>query len=143
VDGVFVHGDLESLGQANVTFADKFRLTGFSTRPTAAGLEVSYRWRCLRRPDREYWCFTHIVDGQGKVIGYLDHRILNGDPSMSAFKEGDVAIERVLFRSTEILPGEKYHFRLGLFNRESGERLPIPSSNFPLTDDKTAAIAPQ
>ena len=138
--GTFLRAGIETIPKCNVTFTGKLQLTGLSIQRTLEGLEVKYRWLCLRPVDRDYWCFTHIVDPRGNVAGYLDHPILNGEPSTTMWKGGDVAIEKLLFRSPELQSGESYHLRLGLFDRDSGERLPITKSDFPLTDNQTAAI---
>jgi len=74
------------------------------------------------------------------VAGYLDHPILNGDPPTSRWKEGDTAIEKRSFRFSGTQKGESYRLRLGVFDRASGERLPITASDFPLADDRTAAV---
>jgi hypothetical protein len=101
---------------------------------------VKYRWLCLKPVDRDYWCFTHVIDPRGNIAGYLDHSILNGEPPTSMWREGDVAIKILMFRSSGIQNGESYRLRLGLFDRESGERLLISTTDFPLTDNQTAAI---
>jgi hypothetical protein len=138
--GAFVPAGLDSVTDCNVTFGGKLRLTGLSLRRTPQGIDVTYRWRCLKPLDRNYWCFTHIVDGKGAVAGYLDHPILNGDPPTSRWKEGDTAIEKRSFRFSGTQKGESYRLRLGVFDRASGERLPITASDFPLADDRTAAV---
>jgi hypothetical protein len=139
--GSFTRAGADQIADCDVTFAGKLQLTGLSLQHTAEGLEVKYRWRCLRPVDRNYWCFTHILDERDSVVGYLDHAILNGDPPMPAWKVGDVAMEQVVFRIPGTPRSEHYRLRLGLFHKESGERLPISSSTFPLTDNGTAAIA--
>jgi hypothetical protein len=70
----------------------------------------------------------------------LDHQILNSDPPTSRWREGDTAIEKLSFRFTGTQKGESYHLRLGVFDRASGERLPITASDFPLTDTGTATV---
>jgi hypothetical protein len=140
LSGGFLPAGLDSIPDCNVTFAGKLQLTGLSLNRTAAGLEVKYRWRCLKPVDRDYWCFTHVVDARGNIAGYLDHQILASDPPTSNWKEGDAAVERLLFR----LPanqGAAYHLRLGVFDRATGERLPISASPLPLTDNGTAALS--
>lgn len=136
----FVRAGIEAIPKCNVTFAGKLQLTGLSIQHTSEGLEVKYRWLCLKPVDRDYWCFTHVIDPRGNIAGYLDHRILNGEPPTSMWREGDVAIEILMFRSSGIQKGESYRLRLGLFDRESGERLLISRTDFPLTDNQTAAI---
>ena len=136
--GSFINAGTDRVADCDVTFDGKLQLTGLSLQHTGEGIEVKYRWRCLKPVDREYWCFTHILDERDKIAGYLDHRILNGDPPMQAWKAGDVVLERLVFR----IPRQgQYRLRLGLFHKGSGERLPISGSTFPLTDDRTAAIS--
>ena len=138
--GAFLSAGSDSIPDCNVTFDGKLQLTGLSCRRTPEGLEVKYRWRCLQPVGRDYWCFTHILDRQGAVAGYLDHQILNGEPATSLWKPGDTAIERLIFRMPEARTGDPYRLRLGLFHRKSGDRLPITASGFPVADQGTAAI---
>jgi len=140
--GAFIPPGLDRLDECSVTFEGKLELSGLSMRRTAEGIEVQYRWRCLKPVPRNYWCFTHILDERGNVVGYLDHPIMKGDPPTSRWPAGSVAIERVLFPlSVGQLPGA-YRLRLGLFHKESGERLPVTASSFPLADSNTAAVTP-
>lgn len=139
-NGAFLPAGINDVPDCHVTFDGKLELSGLSVLRTAEGMEVKYRWRCLKPVNRDYWCFTHIVDQQGKIVGYLDHPLLNGEPPTSLWKEGDIAIERLLFRLPAARKSETYHLRLGLFHRASGERLPITAGGFPLTDGNTAAV---
>ena len=138
--GAFLAAGMDRIADCNVTFDGKLQLTGLSVQRTPEGIEVKYRWRCLKQVDRAYWCFTHILDRKGAVAGYLDHQILNGEPPTSLWREGDAAIEKLSFRFTGAQKGEPYRLRLGVFDRASGERLPITASDFPLTDNRTAAM---
>ena len=70
-NGAFVSAGLNPIADCDVTFAGKLQLTGLSAQLTAAGLEVKYRWRCLKPVDLEYWCFTHFLDARGNLAGYL------------------------------------------------------------------------
>lgn len=137
--GAFVSAGLDSFPDCNVTFAGKLQLTGLALDRTAEGLEVKYRWRCLKTVDRDYWCFTHIVDTKGAIVGYLDHQILSGEPPTSQWKDGDTAVERLIFPLSANKNAAPYHLRLGLFDRATGERLPISTSTFRVTDKGTAA----
>jgi hypothetical protein len=139
--GAFPSAPLDDIPSCNVTFAGKLQLAGLSLRHTEEGLELKLRWRSLKPVDRDYWCFAHILDQSGKVAGYLDHQILNGDAPTRMWKPGDTAMERLLFRPPELRNMGTYRLRLGMFDRASGDRLPIASSDFPLTDQGTAALA--
>jgi hypothetical protein len=132
--------EMDRVTECSVALADKLALTGLSIERRAGNLEVTYRWKCLRPVDRDYWCFTHVVDSHDHVAGYLDHALLNAQPAVSMWKAGDIAIEKLRFRLPEGAERETYHLRLGLFNRESGERLQITSSNFPIADGQTSIL---
>jgi len=138
--GAFLSTALDGIPSCNITFGGKLQLAGLSLLHTNEGLEVKLRWRSLKPVDRDYWCFVHVLDPNGKIVGYLDHQILNGDPPTRMWKVGDTAMERLLFRRHALGSKEIYQLRLGLFDRASGERLPISSSDFPLTDRDTAAL---
>ena len=96
------------------------------------------RWRSLQPVDRDYWCFTHVIDSGGKIAGYLDHQILDGEPPTSQLRQGDTGMESLLFRAFQ--SGTLYRLKLGVFDRATGKRLKITASSFPVTDDGTAAI---
>jgi hypothetical protein len=136
----FIEAGLDKFSECNVNFEGKIQLTGLSLHRTAEILEVGYRWRCLKPVDRDYWCFTHILNARGSIAGYLDHQILGGEPATTLWEPGDVAIERLTFRIPQASEAGVYRLRLGLFYPPSQERLAISASDFPLTDRQTAAV---
>lgn len=138
--GIFLPAGSQTIPDGEVDFGGVFEISGIAFRQTDGAVEVKYRWRCLRPTDREYWCFTHIVDEEDKVAGYLDHRILNGNPSMATWKAGDMAIEDLHLHSPEIRAEKSYRLKVGLYDRTSGKRLTIATSGFPVTDGGTAAV---
>jgi 4-amino-4-deoxy-L-arabinose transferase-like glycosyltransferase len=119
----------EELPTCKVTFADQLQLIGISASRIALGIEVKYKWLRLKPLDRDYWCFTHVVDAKGNVVGYLDHRL------------NDAAIETRVFRLPDGDSGT-YELRVGIYHPQSGDRLPITESMFPLTQKNTAAVIP-
>jgi hypothetical protein len=138
--GAFLPNGIERVTDCNVTFDGKLQLSGLSMKRTTEGLEVSYRWRCLKPVGRPYWCFTHILAENGAVTGYLDHEILNGQPPTSLWQTQDTGIEKLVYRSAGLPKSGSIQLRLGVFERDSGERLPITASGFPLSERGTAAL---
>jgi hypothetical protein len=135
--GAFLSAGLQDIPSCRVTFGSQMQLTGIAVSRSSEGLRVKYRWRCLAPMNRDYWCFTHVVDGSGRVIGYLDHRFLNGDPPTSLWKPGDVALEEFVFPVSQADPSE---LRVGVYHRESGDRLPVNEGTFPVIQGRTAAV---
>jgi hypothetical protein len=137
--GAFLTAGLDNMPPGcSVKFADELLLTGIGVTQTSTGIEVKYRWKCLKPMNRDYWCFTQVLNRQGKIIGYLDHLILGGDPPTRLWSPGDAAIER----REATLPEAAYELRVGVFHRESGDRRPITESSFPLMQERTAVIVP-
>jgi hypothetical protein len=138
----FVRGSAaEELPESDATFGGLIRLSGVALRAFDGKLEVKYRWQCLRTPDREYWCFTHILDEHNRVIGFLDHPILDGNPSMQSWLPGDEAIEHRRLRSGAIQANRRYALRVGVFHKPSGESLRVTSCHrFAIVDDGAAIV---
>jgi 4-amino-4-deoxy-L-arabinose transferase-like glycosyltransferase len=126
-----------------VNFSNLIKLTGLSFVIEKQWLKVSYRWRCIGKLDEDLFCFTHILDNQGRVLGFLDHAIL-GEPVME-WEEGAGAREILRYRLPEGV--NHVQLRLGLFRRSSGERLRIQEAcSFDgttvfVTDEGTAVVA--
>jgi hypothetical protein len=130
---------IDRVPPCNVTFGGKLQLAGIGLSRIKQGLEVKYRWRCLARMDRDYWCFTHVVNREGKVIAYLDHQLLQGDPPSHLWNPGDSAPERLVF---PLRDGDSsaYDLRIGVYYPASGERLAIGESTLPLIQERTAVL---
>ncbi|HYV61860.1 MAG TPA: glycosyltransferase family 39 protein [Bryobacteraceae bacterium] len=141
--GAFLEAGMDQIPDAQVTFAGQLQLSGISARRTQEGLEVQYRWRCLRRMSRDYWCFTHVLDAGGTILRYLDHALLDGEPPATLWREGDVAIERLVLPLPPGPAGD-LRLRIGVYHRgssgESGERLAVSESSLPLTEERTAVL---
>jgi 4-amino-4-deoxy-L-arabinose transferase-like glycosyltransferase len=130
------------LPAVNVTFGNVIRLTGLAFGIENQWLKVIYRWRSLSKLDQELLCFTHVLDDQRKVVGFLDHAIL-GDANLVK-AQGWAANESLRYRLPE--GTGRVHLRLGLFLKASGERLTIQESSaaetmLTLTDRGTAVVA--
>lgn len=142
----FIPFGVEQNSNCEVNFDSQIALTGLSIEQTQTVVRVKYRWLCLEPPDREYWCFTHLVDGQNKKVGFLDHPILGGEPPMRTWKKGDVAIEEVQFPIAPSQSQKRLRLLIGLYHVPSGQRLTIRSffvsgtSHASLADDHTALL---
>ena len=145
-NGAFISAGVEQPAEFSINLGEMIELTGLSVTRMADILDVRYRWRCLRPPDREYWCFTHILDPEGKVIGQLDHRLLDGDPSLRSWRPGDGALEELRFHIPPESSARHLLLRLGLYDPASGIRLRIAApqglaaSRFSLEDEATALL---
>jgi hypothetical protein len=143
----YLNSGLEQPADLEIPFGKMLSLTGLSASRVGDVLDVKYRWRCLKRPDREYKCFTHVLDSEGKVVGQLDHYVLDGEPAMRSWIPGDDAVEEMRFRIPEESSRKALRLRVGLFDPVSGERLRPeiqPSRALPrfsVADEGTALVS--
>jgi hypothetical protein len=106
-------------------------------------LKVSYTWSSTKKVDPDFFCFTHILDDQGRVLGYLDHSIPE-EPVMG-WKEAWGAREILRYCLPEGISQVK--LQLGVFRRFSGERLRVQEARslqgitLSVTDEGTAILA--
>ena len=129
------------LPDCSVRFGDGIELTGLSLQRVPGGIEASYRWHSWKRIPRNYWSFGHILDAQGRVLAYLDHAILPQTPT-SRWEVGEGAIEKFVVGISANGTAVPRAVRLGVFDRQSGDRMPILFSTFPLADAATSTVVP-
>jgi hypothetical protein len=148
IEGLFFDAaDVDSGGverpACTVNFGNQMKLTGLSFVIEKQWLKVSYSWRCIGKPDQDLFCFTHILDNQARVLGFLDHAIL-GERVM-AWEVGMGAREILRHRLPEGV--NQVQLRLGLFRKSSGERLRVQEARgtegtrLSVTDQGTAVLA--
>jgi hypothetical protein len=130
----------------SIGFGGELELTSLLRADTPGRIVVKYGWRCLRAPERDYWCFTHLVDGQGKPVGFLDHELLEGDPPARTWRPGATAAEQRVYRLPPGVDPRGLRLRLGLYDPGSGRRLRVEplsgpaATRFAITDDGTAVL---
>jgi 4-amino-4-deoxy-L-arabinose transferase-like glycosyltransferase len=145
---VFLAARLEQAEEFAIDLGGTMALTGLSLRRTPDSVIVKCRWRCLKRPDRDYWCFTHVLDSSGRIISQLDHPILGGTPPLQSWNAGDAGIEETHLRLPAEFSGATLRLRIGLYDPPTGDRLRfelpqgLAASRFTPADHSTALIAP-
>jgi hypothetical protein len=132
---------LDAPPDCSVRFGDGIELTGLSLQLVPGGIEARYRWRSWSRIPQDYWSFGHVLDAQGNVLEFLDHPILP-KTSTSRWEVGDIAIEKLVLHISASGSAVPRAVRIGVFDRRSGDRVPILSSTFPLADAATSTVVP-
>ncbi len=142
IDGYLFDSAVE-VPTCEVNFSNLMKLTGLAFTIEKQWLKVSYRWRCIGKLDDDLFCFTHVLDDQGRVLGFLDHAIL-GEPVMG-WREGLSGCEILRYRLPESV--NQVQLRLGLFRKAPGERVRIQEAHglegptLAITDEGTAILA--
>jgi hypothetical protein len=101
---------------------DAYRLEGF--RPGTLAHVVLW-WRALRRPERNYTVFVHLLDAQGEMIKQFDKLPLSDFYPMQAWPLGVVQRDDYPLYVRESAPLEGAWLAIGLYDRQTGDRLPV------------------
>ncbi len=147
IDGTFVRNAPRTDEKFAIGFGGILALTNISTVISPAETTVSFRWRSIRTPDRDYWCFTVLLDRDGKVIAQHDHRLLGGEPPLASWQAGDAGDEEIHLALPAGKSMEGLRVRFGLYDPPSGDRLKIDSlqnaaaKRFTVMDSGTALVA--
>ena len=95
--------------------------------PTGVALPVELRWQAETSPAEDYHVFVHLVNSEGQVVAQSD-----GQPAMwtrptSGWQAGEFITDRHGLWLPPDLPAGGYQLRLGLYEPDSGQRLPLAS----------------
>jgi hypothetical protein len=120
----FVPPNLDIPEEFAIKFGGILELTGLSILPSGDALEVRYRWRSRGLDETDYWCFTHVVDPQGNILGQLDHRLLDGSPPLRSWLSGGSALEQLRLPIRQALL-QSARLKVGIYDPVSGQRLSI------------------
>jgi 4-amino-4-deoxy-L-arabinose transferase-like glycosyltransferase len=141
--------------QTDIAFDDMLRLRAYSidtpkdtpkdtaknTAKDLTAVSVTLYWQALRTPDFDYSCFVHLVDQTGQVVAQQD-QAPGGDAGFppSVWWNGDlVADTHRISLPAGLSPGD-YRLRVGLYNWQTGQQLPIVA---PETPGSTSTILDQ
>ena len=105
-----------------------YRLVDVS--PGSRGQVVLW-WRTLRRPDRDYSAFVHLLDGQGNKVTQYDKLPLSDFYPMRAWPEN---VDQRDSYPLKIPADADFHgawLAIGLYDARSGQRLPVVQDGMP------------
>jgi hypothetical protein len=114
---------------AAITFADGLRLTCYQLTPQA----LTLHWQADDTPQQDYTLFIQLWQADAQVAGF-DGPPLNGDLPTSLWRAG-YHLSDVHALATTTLPAGDYRVLVGLYQAQSGERLPaFDAAGTPLPD---------
>jgi hypothetical protein len=79
------------------------------------------------------------VDFRDQMLGSLDHEILRGSPPVHHWQPGDEGYE-ARYLALPAAEARDARVHIGLFHPDTGLRVPLWVSTYPLKDDFTAAV---
>ena len=120
--------------KTQIIFGDVIELAGYKIKEKKNDSQVvlTLYWRARQKPDFDYSAFVHLVDGTGRLVAQDDHgpgMQLHYQPT--AWWPGDIVVDdHMITLPGQLAPGA-YHFRIGVYNWITGERMPILPENQP------------
>ncbi|MCC6457534.1 MAG: hypothetical protein IT328_21435 [Caldilineaceae bacterium] len=136
--GYVTVGEVE--GKPVHTFSDpaqldgKVALVGMTPAPEQASSLVASRgetlnielfWQALAEMDRDYTGFVHVLDADGQLVAQDDHPPRNGFLPTSIWRDGLVVSDGYTILVPQDAPPGKYSLVAGMYDLESGARLPV------------------
>ncbi|MBN1220941.1 MAG: hypothetical protein JXM69_18610 [Anaerolineae bacterium] len=122
-----------SIPLTNVQFGDCIALlgldvgTGLSDAPLQRGQNLNYKlyWQALAPIAKDYVVFTHLLDTESNIQAQQDNPPQQGRYPTSWWDTGEIVIDSYnLSLPPNLAPGW-YTLRLGLYEAEIGQRLPL------------------
>jgi hypothetical protein len=124
----------------NISFGDQINLLGFNLTddngdPISTGDILTNRksktqnlkliWQTSAIPPADYTVFVHLVDPDGNLIAQADSPPAKGAYPTSLWDPGEIIVDEHEIRD---LPPGHYTLQVGLYQPDTGERLPVTGS---------------
>ncbi|MFN2161820.1 MAG: hypothetical protein ACK2UN_07095, partial [Candidatus Promineifilaceae bacterium] len=105
-------------------FGDGIKLAGTDLAVDDAVNLILY-WQSLAPVSEDYDVFVHLLDASGAPVAQNDRQPLSGLAATSVWRPGDLIRDPVTLPLPEDLAAGEYTILLGMYLRETGERLPV------------------
>ena len=104
------------------------RLKGYGmtaeTKPGGSIL-LSLRWQSIRHVEFNYQVFVHLLNEQGNKIEQRDGQPVQWMRPVSTWQPGEEIVDHYGLLVPDDLPPGDYHVAVGMYDPNSGQRLPI------------------
>jgi mannosyltransferase len=122
----------------DVELGDEIALLAYSLAHSqvAAGdvLQLTLFWQAAGEIGERYKVFTHILDGRSFIVGQRDAEPVGGGRPTTTWDTGEIIADNY---GVPVLPGTppgEHQLEIGMYNLETGERLPVSGDAEPLGD---------
>ena len=121
------------------SFTDQIDLLGYnlSDRQLASGesLDLTLYWSPRGRPTHDYTVFVHLLDSSGQLRGQADSPPMAGKYPTSVWDAGEVIADLHTLSLAPDLPAGEYKIAIGLYDPETGQRVPIVDEDGQVSGD--------
>jgi hypothetical protein len=106
-------------------FRETIQLLGYGLEQAADELTVTLHWHALRRMGESYKFFVHLYDAEsGELVAQADVVPQGWTHPTTSWEVGEVVSDEVPVSLSEV-PSGRYRLAVGIYDPQSGERLPI------------------
>jgi uncharacterized membrane protein len=110
-------------------FSGQLKLLGYTLKAEEIkpgdSVQLVLYWQGLANMETNYIVFTHLTDENERIMGQQDNPPVSGLYPTTEWTPGEKIVDRYeIATSPEIPPGE-YSIEIGLYELDSGERLPV------------------
>ncbi len=100
-------------------------------------IELTLYWKCRAAMDERYKVFVHLLDEQGQIQGQHDSEPGNGGLPTNSWVKDEILTDIHEVPIKDAAPPGTYSFAVGMYDGETGERLPAyDATGARLPDDR-------
>jgi hypothetical protein len=106
-------------------FGDALRLLGYDLRQEAHAVHLALHWQARQRMDVAYKFFVHLLDAEtGELVAQVDVVPRDWTYPTTWWESGEVVSDEIAL-STSDVPSGVYRVAIGVYDPETGARLPV------------------
>ena len=88
-------------------------------------MQLIFYWESQAAVVENYDVFVHLLDESGEIVAQSDRKPVDGLVATDVWQPGDIIRDPVLIPLLPDLQAGSYGLQMGVYLRESGERLPV------------------
>jgi hypothetical protein len=124
----------------HVRWGDVILLRGYELQGSAKSLELTLYWQAERRMDVSYKVFVHLIDLTTGTIVAQDDAVPRRWMYHTTWWERSEVVEDTISLSLDGVSSGRYRLVVGLYDPETGERLPVYSADGERYPDDAAPL---
>lgn len=105
-------------------FGEGIELLGYDIE-VGNPMQLVFYWQSETAVPDSYDVFVHLLDEQGEIVAQVDRKPVDGLVATDIWQPGDIIRDPVSLPLPADLPAGSYEMQLGVYLRESGERIPV------------------
>jgi len=99
-------------------------------------LHLTLYWQALTPMDESYTVFTHLLDKDDRIWGQRDNPPKNGTLPTCCWVKGEIIVDEYHVPIQPNAPPDRYVIEVGMYQAETGQRLPIIDQEGQIIDDR-------